>query len=398
MLRLITNIHGYYTDERGHIFNSEKRIVHTFGESCKLTVYHRGRQCEYDANWMYLYGRFDYPDYIADSDIRFIRVRHIAKRIAYRARFLRPIWVNDSFRMCASFPKFAVSSDGVVIAIRSRTVLKTRLNSYGYRVVGIYDPLTDEVRDVAVHRLVAEAWVYKHQTEAYPVVNHLDGDKLNNNASNLEWVTHLTNSRKAIASGIKPRMCPCSVTRCDDGKVLNFRTMTDAAAYFGVDVTVFKQAKFTHRPYIFNGQYEVTFYSDYTELRQKQAPSSLKFVSIPIEVMNIETGEITTYSSLREINKALGICRALLSKLLNSEGSLSYRQWRLRRKTTRPWPAKYGATSLNRTVEVICRRSGVCSTYDSITEAANRLNICKDHLRRMARHPKSTDLYRVTIR
>jgi hypothetical protein len=44
-----------------------------------------------------------------------------------------------------------------------------------------------------VHRLVAEAFL--SHTPERPEVNHMDGNKLNNHASNLEWVTASENMR-----------------------------------------------------------------------------------------------------------------------------------------------------------------------------------------------------------
>jgi hypothetical protein len=51
-----------------------------------------------------------------------------------------------------------------------------------------------------VHRLVADAFV----DGAGPMleVNHINGDKYDNSADNLEWVTHLQNMRHALANGM----------------------------------------------------------------------------------------------------------------------------------------------------------------------------------------------------
>ena len=52
----------------------------------------------------------------------------------------------------------------------------------------------------SVHRLVAKAFVQNPNN--YPVINHIDGNKLNNKVDNLEWCTHKHNTREAIRLGL----------------------------------------------------------------------------------------------------------------------------------------------------------------------------------------------------
>lgn len=69
----------------------------------------------------------------------------------------------------------------------------------GYLILCLYD--SNRVETKAIHRLVASAFV--DNPNHLPQVNHKDGDKHNNNATNLEWVTGTSNIRHSIELGLR---------------------------------------------------------------------------------------------------------------------------------------------------------------------------------------------------
>lgn len=54
---------------------------------------------------------------------------------------------------------------------------------------------------LSVHSLIAKAFIPNPKNN--PCVNHIDGNKHNNNISNLEWCTYSDNQRHAFRTGLK---------------------------------------------------------------------------------------------------------------------------------------------------------------------------------------------------
>jgi NUMOD4 motif/HNH endonuclease len=113
--------------------------------------------------------------------------------------------------------KFHVSSLGNVKNIKSGKVLKQRVNKKGYSQVAL-KPNGRNGGDIClkVHREVAIAFI--PNPEGKPTVNHIDGNKLNNQVSNLEWSTHSENIRHAYANKLKT---PLSGEECIFSKLTN---------------------------------------------------------------------------------------------------------------------------------------------------------------------------------
>ena len=70
---------------------------------------------------------------------------------------------------------------------------KPRINNSGYKRVCL--KINGEYKEKLVHRLVAETFI--PSKKRCKLVNHIDGNRLNNHVSNLEWVTHKQNMRHA---------------------------------------------------------------------------------------------------------------------------------------------------------------------------------------------------------
>ena len=95
---------------------------------------------------------------------------------------------------------YRVSNFGRVKSFHGKCVrfLKLRTVNSGYVMAMLC--LGGKSYFKTVHRLVAKAFI--PNPDAKPEVNHIDDNKLNNRADNLEWVTHTENMRHAHATGL----------------------------------------------------------------------------------------------------------------------------------------------------------------------------------------------------
>lgn len=87
------------------------------------------------------------------------------------------------------YPNYYIYDDGTVINISTNKVLEGSIGEHGYK----YYRLSKDGKKKMfyAHRLVAEAFI--PNIDNLPVVNHKDGNKLNNSIENLEWVDYSDN-------------------------------------------------------------------------------------------------------------------------------------------------------------------------------------------------------------
>jgi hypothetical protein len=108
-----------------------------------------------------------------------------AKKRAERLARPRQPLPPGNWREVGRAPDYFVSDDGRVWTYRHNRVLIGSMSRDGYRKVQIKYP--EGIKQVFVHRLVAEAFIRAPMPGEQ--VRHMDGDKLNCSASNLEWGT-----------------------------------------------------------------------------------------------------------------------------------------------------------------------------------------------------------------
>lgn len=98
------------------------------------------------------------------------------------------------------YPGYFISNLGRLKG-RTNKILKLQISKTGYSIMVIYpNGRHNKCKCLRIHRLVAQAFI--PNPNGYPVINHIDGNKLNNNVTNLEWCTYSYNTKHAYDNGL----------------------------------------------------------------------------------------------------------------------------------------------------------------------------------------------------
>lgn len=100
---------------------------------------------------------------------------------------------NESWREIEGYGgRYQVSNYGRIWNVATQQMMKPQLKKTGYYSVNLMKPNKKIVTE-RVHRLVA--LYFCNKPEECNVVNHIDSDKTNNHADNLEWTTVSGNTK-----------------------------------------------------------------------------------------------------------------------------------------------------------------------------------------------------------
>lgn len=144
---------------------------------------------------------------------------------------------------------YQITDCGKVYSVKSKKYLKP----FGTGKVGKkYLCVQIKGKTIPLHRLVAEAFIANPQKK--PFVNHIDGNRLNNNVSNLEWCTHKENMQHAQSMGLNIQ----HKGEKHGGHKLSDNQVKDIRNYYSVGFTL-KQLSFIFLTSISNIHSIVTF-------------------------------------------------------------------------------------------------------------------------------------------
>ncbi len=98
--------------------------------------------------------------------------------------------MGEEFRIIKDFENYSVSNLGRVKNNATDRILKPGINCHGYYHVSLYQDCIKFTKKI--HKLIAEYFIDNPYNKK--CIDHIDNNRLNNNVSNLRWVTFQENS------------------------------------------------------------------------------------------------------------------------------------------------------------------------------------------------------------
>lgn len=129
------------------------------------------------------------------------------------------------------YENYIISTDGKVKNIITGKILKGGQNQKGYLQVQLYK--NGKRIQPFIHKLVAEAFIDNPDNK--PQVNHIDGNKTNNNISNLEWCDNRENQNHAIKNHLRKNLLAVYQYSKDHKFIKKWETSAEAMRALKID-------------------------------------------------------------------------------------------------------------------------------------------------------------------
>ena len=144
----------------------------------------------------------------------------------------REVAARLRWRTIEEYPNYEVSDCGEVKNTTTGKLLSPYKNKRGYLKVCLYKD--GKKKYLSVHRLVASAFVTNEDPRTLTQVNHIDENKENNCADNLEWVTPSENINHGTCIERRAKAQSRTVEMTYRGLTVLFDSTRDASERTGI--------------------------------------------------------------------------------------------------------------------------------------------------------------------
>ena len=102
------------------------------------------------------------------------------------------------FKKISGYERYEISKDGIIRNANNLKIKSQCVGGTGYYMISM--SFDNKSKPRRVHRLLAITYI--PNPKSLPQINHIDGNKLNNTLSNLEWCNNFDNCAHAVSLGL----------------------------------------------------------------------------------------------------------------------------------------------------------------------------------------------------
>lgn len=204
---------------------------------------------------------------------------------------------------------YSVSTEGEVRKDTTNYML-SQSTQQDYKFVTLFLP-DGKAKRMRVHRIVAETFIPNPENKPY--VNHINGNRGDNNVENLEWVTPSENTQHAVATGLMEgggRKKAVVQYNLNGERMVTFESASEAARQTGGS-----QSKITmccRRQRESANDYQWRYYDDVQDVKKIEK----KFITGKKVAQCDEAGNILhIYNSFKEAARAVDGTSSAISRV-----------------------------------------------------------------------------------
>lgn len=280
----------------------------------------------------FLYGVYDFTDK-PNLKVLFIdrnnRNFHPSNLEFYTSEPLESGYASGYY-VIPGYSRFIINPKGELISTLTRRPVGLHVDA-GYVETRLKHD-QGKYKKIGIHRLLGLAFLHPSIPTSKLVLNHKDGNKRNNDLSNLEWVTRAENNQHAIHYGLtnnnqdNPEYAVL-VRDLRNGSVSEFGSINQTARYYGLNPKTVHYRLYSDSDKVYYPGLQFAFKKDFTGWREPTAeemdslkpPSHKASPPRKIVATHIDTKEVRRFATLTECAKELNLSRSTLKAELAGE-------------------------------------------------------------------------------
>ena len=267
---------------------------------------------------------------------------------------LNPVkYTDEEFYHYPDNPIVGVSKDGRILDTRNNKLIRIssyydKRNTKGKRYVVSVPYFIDGKwirKTIGYARVICRTFVGRPLCHAnIPFskleVNHINLDSADNHFNNLEWCVSIENVNHSFDNDNSVQQLAVVAKNIVTNEEMSFRSVTKTSTYFNICGATLSALLKKYSGELRNGSWIFKYKNDTREWRSPTYRIDVEKISRAIDIKNIKTGEIITFSILEAASKYLRINYFTLAKAVREKEINKYRygEWMIKEHKDTNWP------------------------------------------------------------